>query len=313
MVLVDYAVVYFTRRLVIAFENPFLQDQAVKKIQTSPPLCRREYRAGIALAALALLSGCHRTAAPVASIKSAASIKTGIAPSAPVAAPSVAPPPLAALKPSPKLFEYARFAPQKVALTFDAGSDDSAVRAILAELQPRHVRATFFLTGRFCEQYPDSCRVLAAAGMEIANHSYSHPHFTKQTASAIQSQLERADAAILKACGRNTKPLFRYPYGDCDRRTRGVVAQAGYQAIGWTLDSLDSVGKPKSADFVAKRIITKIRPGYITLMHVSYPHSAQALPRIFAHLDKQGWQVVPVSELLLTLPPPKPLEKVTKK
>ena len=125
--------------------------------------------------------------------------------------------------------------------------------------------------------------------------------------------MERAEAAIVKVCGRNPKPLFRFPYGDCDRRTRALVAQSGYQAIGWTLDSLDSVGKPKSADFVAKRIITKIKPGYITLMHVSYPQSAQALPRIFAHLDKQGWQAVPVSELLLAVPPPKPPNMTTKK
>ena len=34
-------------------------------------------------------------------------------------------------------------------------------------------------------------------------------------------------------------------------------------------------------------------------MHVSYPESAKALPRIFAYLDKQGLQNVPVSELLL--------------
>jgi peptidoglycan/xylan/chitin deacetylase (PgdA/CDA1 family) len=71
----------------------------------------------------------------------------------------------------------------------------------------------------------------------------------------------------------------------------------GYQPIGWTLDSRDSVGKPKSANFVAKRIIAQIKPGYITLMHVSYRHSAEALPRIFAYLDKQGLESVPVSEL----------------
>ena len=253
-----------------------------------------------------MLPGCHRNAAPIAAVKPLA------VPVAPVAASPAALSPLAALKPVPKLFEYARFAPHQVALTFDAGSDDSAVRAILAQLQPRHVRATFFLTGRFCEQYPESCRAIADAGMEIGNHSYSHPYFTKQNAHAIQTQLDRADAAIRKACGRGTKPLFRYPYGDCDKRTRAIVSRSGYQAIGWTLDSLDSWGKPKSADYVAKRIVAKIKPGYITLMHVSYPHSAEALPRIFAYLDKQHIQAVPVSELLLALPP-KPLEKITKK
>lgn len=241
-----------------------------------------------------LLPGCHR-GTPAKRI--------AVAP--PVIAPVVLPP-LARLRPTPKLFEYARHAPRQVALTFDAGSDDSAVHSLLAELQKRHVRATFFLTGRFCEQYPGSCRAIADAGMEIGNHSYSHPQFTKQKEKSIVSQLDRGEQAIVKACGRGAKPLFRFPYGDCNKRVRGVVAQAGYQPVGWTLDSLDSVGKPKSAAFVEKRIISKIAPGYIVLMHVSYPHSAEALPRIFAHLDKQGIEAVPVSELLLSTPPPSP-------
>jgi len=38
-------------------------------------------------------------------------------------------------------------------------------------------------------------------------------------------------------------------------------------------------------------------------MHVSCIGSADALPRIFDHLDKIGARVVPVSELLLSYPP----------
>ena len=101
-------------------------------------------------------------------------------------------------------------------------------------------------------------------------------------------------------CGRGARPLFRYPFGDSDRRVRAVVAGEGYQGIHWTLDSLDSVGKPKDADFVVKRILSKIKPGSITLMHVSRVESAKSLPQIFDYLDSQGIEVVPVSELLLS-------------
>ena len=253
-----------------------------------------------------LLAGCRRPITRVATpLAAAPSLNAPVAPPRPLS-------PLAAFRPTPHLFERARYPSRHVALTFDAGSDDSAVRPILAQLAAHHVRATFFLTGRFCEQYPDSCRAIADAGMEIGSHSYSHPYFTKRSDAQIQTQLDRAEQTITRICGRSPRPLFRFPYGDCDRRTRKLVAQAGYQAFGWSLDSLDSYGKPKSADFVAKRIIAKIKPGTITLMHVSYVHSAQALPRIFAHLDKLGLQSVPVSELLLA-PPPRPLLKMTKR
>ena len=245
------------------------------------------------------LAGCRPQGKPVAITNRG----TGLPP---VNAPVTAMPKanaLVTLIPTARLFEYTRWTPQRVALTFDAGSDNSAVRPILAELEKHHTRATFFLTGKFCESYPDSCRAIAEAGMEIGNHSYSHPSFLKRKDPQIVNQLERAELAITRACGRGAKPLFRFPYGDCNRRTRQTVANSGYQSIGWTLDSLDSVGKPKSAAFVAKRIVSKIKPGYITLMHVSYRNSAAALPQIFAYLDKQGLESVPVSELLLASSP----------
>jgi peptidoglycan/xylan/chitin deacetylase (PgdA/CDA1 family) len=244
----------------------------------------------------ALGSGCRR--APVATVKAPQ-------PTLPIAHTNHQPPTtehptlLAALKPNPRIYESYPDKTEQVALTFDAGSDDGAVSLLLKTLAEHHVHTTFFLTGKFCEQYPKSCRAIADAGMEIGNHSYSHPYFTKLSRDAILAQLTRGEAAIVKACGRGAKPLFRFPYGDCDRRTRAIVAAAGYQPVGWSLDSLDSVGQHKSADYVVGRILRKIHPGYITLMHVSMVDSARSLPRIFAYLDQNHLQVVPVSQLLL--------------
>ena len=188
----------------------------------------------------------------------------------------------------------------RVALTFDAGADDTAVPLLLKTLVEHHVHCTFFLTGAFCKRFPNQCKAIADAGMELGNHSYNHPHFTQRTDAQIKVEISTAEAEIAKVCGRSPRPLFRYPFGDNDKRVRDLVASLGYQSIYWTLDSLDSVGKPKNADYVAGRIISKIKPGSITLMHVSRVESAKSLPRIFDYLDKQGIQVVPVSELLLS-------------
>ncbi len=220
-----------------------------------------------------------------------------------VAAPAALPltpanPALIDFHPSPNLLVSGPKDPPRVALTFDAGSDAKAVPLLLKTLEHRHVRATFFLTGRFCENFPRECRAIADAGMELGNHSYRHPHFTHLSEAQIRQELERAEAAIVQACGRGAKPLFRFPYGDCDDRTQRIVAAAGYQPIRWTLDSLDAFRNPKTADFVVDRITSRLQPGYITLMHVSCITSAEALPRIFDRLGKMGAQQVPVSELL---------------
>jgi peptidoglycan/xylan/chitin deacetylase (PgdA/CDA1 family) len=202
-------------------------------------------------------------------------------------------------RPTPHFLVRAPANLQKVALTFDAGSTDRAVEPILSVLAAHHVHCTFFLTGQFCQKFPKSCRAIADAGMELGNHSYSHPKFTKLTDAAIKEQLDKSEAMIEATCGRGAKPLFRFPYGDSDRRTVNAVVADGYQPIHWSLDSLDAFGKPKTADFVADRIIKRLRSGDVTLMHVSCVTSAEALPRIFDRLDEMGVQVVPVSELLI--------------
>ena len=196
--------------------------------------------------------------------------------------------------------EYSRapHAPPLVALTFDAGSDAKATHLILEQLKAHNARATFFLTGTFCEDFPEESRAIAEAGMEIGSHSYSHPHFTRIDGAAIKRELEKADEVILKATGQEVGPLFRFPYGDRDARTREAVADAGYQSFYWAVDALDAFGKPKSADFVAGRIIKRLKPGDVVLMHVSSIGTAKALPRIFAHLEEKGWKAVTVSELV---------------
>lgn len=185
-----------------------------------------------------------------------------------------------------------------VALTFDAGHDDSAVRAILATLKRRRIRSTFFLTGQFCRCFPKSCRAIADAGMEIGNHSDTHPHFPKIANDAIKREMIASEESITAVCGRGAKPLFRFPFGESDRRTRKAVVDLGYQPIHWTIDSQDSFGRPKSADYVFRRIMNHIRPGYITLMHVSCKESAKALPAIFNALKKQHLYPVTIGEML---------------
>jgi hypothetical protein len=83
-----------------------------------------------------------------------------------------------------------------VALTFDAGSTDAGLRPILDTLTAQHVPATFFVTGRFADRYPDGIQAITAGGHRLGNHSYTHPYFTKQTDRQITAELSRAEAAL---------------------------------------------------------------------------------------------------------------------
>ena len=196
-----------------------------------------------------------------------------------------------------------RVAPGKkrIALTFDAGASGEPMPRILATLRERGIHITMFITGQFAEKYPDYVRQAAQDGHEIANHTYSHPDMRKLTDRQIVDELSRADAIISDLTGRTTRPYWRPPFGARDSRVLNVAAAQGYRSIYWTLDSLDSVGQPKTPDFIFNRVTNTPGinlDGAIILQHFGSDASADALPRILDRLDEMGLKVVTISELL---------------
>lgn len=196
--------------------------------------------------------------------------------------------------------EVARITTPKklVALTFDAGSSSKPVPSILRTLASQNLRCTFFLVGQWVERNPELAKQIAEAGHEIGNHSWSHPEFTSLSDERIREELLRTEEIIQQVCKLSTKPLFRPPYGARDQRVRQIVAEEGYLTIYWSVDSWDSVKKDITPQTITERVMSRIRPGAIVLMHCGSEATAQALPQLLNALDSQGYQVVTVTELL---------------
>jgi peptidoglycan/xylan/chitin deacetylase (PgdA/CDA1 family) len=62
-------------------------------------------------------------------------------------------------------------------------------------------------------------------------------------------------------------------------------------------DSLD--WKDLSAEDITKRVTSKAAPGSIVLFHNAAKHTPEALPGIIEFLIREGYAIMPVSELLL--------------
>ncbi len=189
----------------------------------------------------------------------------------------------------------------EVAITFDAGGGSGNVPLILQALRERGIHITFFLTGKWVVDNPDAARAIAGDGHEISNHTYNHLHLpTVPTDTVVMSEISSAEQEIRDVTSLDPRPYFRFPYGEYDQRTLKIVHDLGYTSVLWTLDSLDSVGQPKSAEFLIKRVTeAKIDlDGAIILMHVGNETSAQALPTILDRLAAKGYRVVSIPELL---------------
>ncbi len=186
-----------------------------------------------------------------------------------------------------------------VVFTFDAGSGNTSVSDILDALEAQQVTGTFFLTGRWAEQFPEDVRAIADAGHEIYNHTYSHPHLPDMLTADIQSELERTNTLIKNLTGKSTKPYFRPPYGDRNDHVLEAAWAAGYQSIFWTVDALDwKESEGVTAAQVRERILTSLEPGAIYLMHVGDTITGSILDGLIEEVRASGYEIRPLGQAL---------------
>ncbi|WP_114570623.1 LysM peptidoglycan-binding domain-containing protein [Exiguobacterium flavidum] len=186
-----------------------------------------------------------------------------------------------------------------VALTFDDGADGANIAKILSILSTNSVKATFFLTGTGMKNHPQSIKNIAAKGHQIGNHSYTHPDFTKLTATQMKSELDKTEALAKSLTGKTTKPIFRAPFGAVNSTVLNGVGAAGYtRTIQWNIDTIDWKGYTSTQ--IINRVVPNIVPGSIVLMHTGAgaPGTPVALPTIIKQLKAKGYKFVTISELL---------------
>jgi peptidoglycan/xylan/chitin deacetylase (PgdA/CDA1 family) len=192
-----------------------------------------------------------------------------------------------------------------VALTFDAGANADGVPSILSTLAQYEVPGTFFLTGRWVEVYPEYAAQIGAS-YPVANHSYSHPDLTKLSDPAVREEITKAAASIRRATGKDTRPMFRFPFGASSQHTIDLANSLGYGAINWTVDTRGWQGTTGGQDvqLIVDRVLAGLQPGEIVIMHVgSHPtdHStldADALPRIIEEIRARGYEFVTIDQYL---------------
>lgn len=192
-----------------------------------------------------------------------------------------------------------------VALTFDAGANSAGLPSILQTLAANGVRGTFFLTGNWAAANPAGVAAIVAGGHRLGNHSMTHPGFTGLTDAAIGQQLAGAEQAI-QAGGGDPRPLFRFPFGERDARTIATVNAYGYLPVRWTVDTLGWKGSSggTTAQIVADRVLARLQPGEIVLMHIgSNPDDgttldADALPGMIERIRHAGYGFTTLDTLL---------------
>ncbi|WP_369216609.1 polysaccharide deacetylase family protein, partial [Streptomyces flavofungini] len=203
-----------------------------------------------------------------------------------------------------------------VALTFDAdmtadqgpraaGGERFDNPALVATLRRLKVPATFFMTGRWAEEYPDQAKDIGGDPLfEVANHSYSHHAFTGDCyglptvpPARMRGDMERAFTAFREAGVRRSVPYFRFPGGCYDQRSLRALAPVGVTAVQWDVVSGDAFATDPAA--VTRQVLDGVRPGSVVVLHCTRsaaPATERALRDIVPRLRERGYRFVRVSE-----------------
>jgi peptidoglycan/xylan/chitin deacetylase (PgdA/CDA1 family) len=194
----------------------------------------------------------------------------------------------------------------EVAITFDDGPGGHTAE-LLAALNARGHRATFFVVGERAARDPQALAEIARGGHAVENHSWCHSYLTAFARPArLAAELERTSALIESVCGRRPR-WFRPPVGLLSPRVSRAAALAGLELIGWTATARDGAARTTPGQALA-RLERQIRPGAILVLHDASLHRARTpiavavLPQLLELLEAQRLRSVTLSELMAAPP-----------
>ncbi len=184
-----------------------------------------------------------------------------------------------------------------IALTFNVRPGTGSLTRILATLAEAEVVATFFLSGEWAEQNPQTVRQIIDGGHEIGIVGYRAVPLVRLSSEEIREELQRARQVLLDVFGLQIHYL-RPADGRFNDQLIQEALRQGLTPVKWSLDSWDS--RNASAGFLVRRVISRARPGGIVLLHADdqIPATPEALPEIIGTLKSRGFVVTTLSELL---------------
>ena len=184
----------------------------------------------------------------------------------------------------------------EVVLTFDDGPWPVNTPMVIKALTDQCLKATFFEIGEHATWHPELSKVVAAAGMTIGSHTWSHKDLAKNPyASDIEqakAEIEMGVSAVTRAVGAPIAPFFRFPDLQQPPDLLTYLGSRNIATFSTDVDSFDfKIHRP---ELVVQSVMTKLkkRGKGIVLMHDFQRGTAEALPELLRQLKANGFKVV---------------------
>jgi peptidoglycan/xylan/chitin deacetylase (PgdA/CDA1 family) len=197
---------------------------------------------------------------------------------------------------------------KEVVLTFDDGPWPENTPMVLKALKDNCIKATFFEIGQHATWRPDISREVAAAGMTVGNHTWSHKDMARnpyaKDIELAKQEIEMGVSAVHMAVGGPTAPFFRFPDLQQPPELMTYLGTRNIAIFSTDIDTFDF--KLRKPDDVIKSAMTKLAKNGkgIVLMHDFQHNTAEALPELLRHLKAGGYKIVHMvpKDSITTLP-----------
>ena len=190
---------------------------------------------------------------------------------------------------------YVKTNEKKIAITIDTTWGEDNVKEMLDVFDKYNVKATFFVIGKWMDQYKDEAMEISKRGHELGNHSDYHKDFTKIPKNDIIKEITDCDSKIKEVTG-NTPKLLRAPKGAYNDLVVNTAEETGHYLIQWDVDSIDWKNVGLEEEY--KRVRSRCKEGSILLFHTGTKYTVKNLDRLIGELTKEGYQFVTVSDLI---------------
>jgi len=185
---------------------------------------------------------------------------------------------------------------KEVVLTFDDGPWPENTPAVIKALTDMCVKATFFEIGEHASWRPDIAKMVAAAGMTIGSHTWSHKDLARKPFATdiekAKDEIEMGVSAVHMAVDGPIAPFFRFPDLQQPADLMTYLGTRNIAIFSTDLDTFDF--KMRKPEDVVKSAMTKLAKNGkgILLMHDFQHATAQALPELLRQLKAGGYKIV---------------------
>ena len=184
-------------------------------------------------------------------------------------------------------------------LTFDCGYENGNTEPILDALKKHDEKATFFVVGNFLETSPEIVKRMIAEGHTVGNHTYHHLDMSSiSSMDAFKKETQDVENLFEQITGTPITKFYRPPQGKYNIENLKMAQELGYHTFFWSLAYVDWYqDKQPTKDEAFGKLLKRIHPGAIVLLHSTSSTNAQILDELLTKWEEMGYTIKPLTEL----------------